>query len=623
MSRLIIDSTQTLNLIPSAYDSVNSVVDSSSNVTRACKHSGSTMNYSIFYLAMNLNVDTWVYYDFDYSQLPSDHIIINNVYCDFTAISYSSSTSYIKDTYGCLSIGATPRLIPTTVYSNSTSTLRINPNHEFTREEVGDVKLCLHAERGSYGATSTSVNIKLYGADLYIDYSIYHYEYDIDVLSNTSKITVPTNSYTISEGNSQTIEFNISDIRRVSVEDNSIDVTSQLVNTSGTTWTYTLSDIQDDHIITCNDLVVEFDEDPQYTYHTVSISALNADTMPIMNSYRYVEGSNIPIDITPSESGLTLALDNGVDISSQIVLTSQYNTTFSTSNISGTTAWVYDSSTGYYHNGNAGSSSSRSNIQLNFSLDVPCLVTIYYWGSLRGNDAFCVGNINQTLNTSFTQDSTYKYWKGGSDTFNITEENPTAISFDEINSGDYIQIKVRRNDTTAGTEYHTIYFKVEITPLVPLNYRYTITNIQEDHSIVLVYGDVIYYVVNVSSNETDLKYMPYGDWICLPDDVYKLTIIPSDPNIRIVVSDNNVQQTPQRIESLDDNNEVVVNYVYRIYSVNENHSITISKESSPVYIKVSGQYIQAQGIYKKENGTWVKQESSEGVFDLSKIYITM
>ena len=620
MARQIIDSTQTLNLIPSAYDSANSVVDSVGNPTHACKNSTSTMNYSIFYLAMNLNVDTWVYYDFDYSNLPTDHVIINDVYCDFNAVSYSSSTSYIKNTYGCLSIG-TNHLTPTTAFTSSTGAKRINPSYDFTVEEVSNIKLCLHGQRGSSGATSSSPNFKLYGADLYINYSIFHYEYDIAILSNTSKVTSQTTEYTINDGQTQVLTFNISNLNAVSIEDNYIDIKSQLVHTSGTTYTYTISNCDSDHIITCNDLAIEIDEDPQYTYHTVSISTINAVTDPVQGSYRYVEGQNVVIEIEANEPEMTLVRDNGIDISSQLITTSTYKTDFTTSNVSDTRAWINDGNN-VWHNGNASNDRTRSTIQFNLDFDVPCLVTFYYWGTLTDNDALCFGNLNQTLLTTNYQDSSRKYWENSMS--NITEENPRSVTFENVEGTNFIQVKLRRNSTTSGTNIHTAYIKLEIQPMVPETYRYTITNIQDNHSLLFVFGEVEYYIINTSSQNNDLKILPYGDWICLPGETYKVTIIPSSTISTINLIDNNVAQSNvERVEYLNENNETVVNYNYKIFNINENHTVTIEEIINNVkrFIKLNNVWNEIEDIYQKTNNNWESTSIEDLLSNISNLII--
>jgi hypothetical protein len=60
------------------------------------------------------------------------------------------------------------------------------------------------------------------------------------------------------------------------------------------------------------------EEDPEYTYHSLTISSINATTDPANGTTRVIEGSNQTITIYPSDPQLTLALDNGIDITSQL-----------------------------------------------------------------------------------------------------------------------------------------------------------------------------------------------------------------------------------------------------------------------------------------------------------------
>ena len=85
-------------------------------------------------------------------------------------------------------------------------------------------------------------------------------------------------------------------------------------------WTYTISNITADHIILIDEVGVFIppEEDPEYTYYSLTISSINATTDPTNGTIRVVEDSNQTITITPTDPTLTLALDNGVDITSQL-----------------------------------------------------------------------------------------------------------------------------------------------------------------------------------------------------------------------------------------------------------------------------------------------------------------
>ena len=556
MARQIIDSTQTTVIVVSEADLSNSSYHDHTIGGGKGGLKDINVDTTGFYTIQpnrSTSTHTYVYYKFNFDNIPNHDRIIINYINNSTQIRVSNTQSRyfsIKEIYltkNFEKIGSAAAISSTSA-QNIVTTASIE---DINREDLDDnIEICVHLLYGG----STGGRAFFYGSRINVNYSIFHYEYDIAILSNTSKVTSQTTEYTIDEGQTQVLTFNISNLNAVSIEDNYIDIKSQLVHTSGTTYTYTISNCDSDHIITCNDLAIEIDEDPQYTYHTVSISTINAVTDPVQGSYRYVEGQDVVIEIEANEPEITLVRDNGIDISSQLIKTSTYKTDFTTSNVSDTRAWVNDGNN-VWHNGNASNNMTRSIMQFNLDFNIPCLVTIYYWGTLTGNDALCFGNLNQTLLTTNSMDSSYKHWTANIS--NVTEENARSATYDSVEGTNFIQVKVRRNnDTTSVAANHTAYIKLEIQPLVPETYRYTITNIQDNHSLLFVFGEVEYYIINTSSTNTNLKILPYGDWICLPGETYKVTIIPTSTISTINLIDNNVAQSNvERVEYLNENNE--------------------------------------------------------------------
>ena len=620
MASQIIDSTQTTAIVVSGIDTANS-----SSYSHTVVGSGglkdinvNTTGYYTIQPNRSTSTHTYRYYTFNFDDIPNHDRIIINYINNSTQIRVSNtnskyfSTREIYLTKSLEKIGSAST-ISSTAAQNVITTSSIE---DINREDLDNIEICVHL---LYGGTSGG-SAFFYGSRINVNYSIFHYEYDITILSNTSKVTSQTTEYTIDEGQSQVLTFNISNLNAVSIEDNYVDIKSQLVNTSGTTYTYTISNCDSDHIIICNDIAIEIDEDPQYTYHTVSISTINTDTNPLQGYYRYIEGQDVVIEIEPSEPEITLVRDNGIDISSQLVVTSNYITTFTTSTAYGN-SWINDGNN-VWHNGNANNNSTRSIMQFDLEFNVPCLVTIYYWGTLTGNDAFAIGNLNQTLSTGSGADTTAKVWSGSIS--NITEENARSATFDNVEGTNFIQVKVRRNNTSSGTDIHTVYVKLDIQPLVPQTYRYTITNIQDNHSLLFVFGEVEYYIINSSSQNTSLKILPYGDWICLPGETYKVTIIPSLSTSTINITDNNVvQSNVERVEYLNENNETIINYNYKIFNINENHTVTIEEiiNNLKKFIKLNNIWNEIEDIYQKTNNNWESKSIEDILSDINNLII--
>jgi hypothetical protein len=73
------------------------------------------------------------------------------------------------------------------------------------------------------------------------------------------------------------------------------------------------------------------------------------------------------------------------------------------------------------------------------------------------------------------------------------------------------------------------------------DYTYTLTNIQQKHSLIFVFGNVNYYFIN--SSGSNCKLYPDGQLVKLEGDSYHLTIIPDNNNATITLLDNNSDKT--------------------------------------------------------------------------------
>lgn len=619
MSRFVIDSTTNSTFIPSSYDSTNSVVRTTGNVNNGLKNTSSTANYATFYLVTGSEVISHVYYNFDCSSIPQN-AEINSVSCKFRAGAYSNTTTTQKNNYGNIAIGTT--LVGTQqAFTTDVNTVKtVNSNHDFTRSELDNIKIYLTSQRGTNSSyyNSTSVNFKFYGAELVVNYSTGHMEYDVAVSTLTDIVTVSQSIYYVSENSSQNIDVQISDISKIIVEDNHNDVTSQLTLVSGSTYRYTLTNVNGDHNIVFSKLVIDIDdEDPNYEYHTISISSVNAQTTPNNGFYRYQEGSTQTITITPSDSQLTLALDNGVDISSQLVQGApSWTAEYTVSKPSGASYTFTKNASDWYENENS-ARNTYAIARINLNLDIECLVTIRYYGSIQSTREYVlISQLDQTLANSVSNDSGTKV---NVSSINTSSSNPNTVSYTNVQGQHTIDFKVsRQNQATSTSVTHKVYFQVEITPLDPIyEYTYTLSNIQTDHSLIFVFGDVQYYIIN-SSTSDNLKLFPTGDWVCLPSETYKITVIPDNLSQTVSITDNNtdVTQYVQRYELTEDG-VTSVNYVYKIFNVAANHTLTISAvnvvSGISTFVKKSGSFVEASKVYVKTSDTWVEKTIS-GVF---------
>lgn len=386
-------------------------------------------------------------------------------------------------------------------------------------------------------------------------------------------------------------------------------------------WQYTLSNVNDDHTIYVTEsVVIPPDEDPQKTYYPVTISSINATTEPNKGTTRVESGTTETITIYPSDPLLSLAIDNGVDITSQLVhhggvipdptVTTAPNASY---------GFNLNSSTGYYVSTNAGVSSSAAVCRVTFDLPVRCLVTFQYINYAEGTYDFGVfGKIDTTLSTNAWNSSS----SGGDTTtdagleqirLNTSSSNtstPQTLTY-EIQSGEhYIDIKYGKDQAS---DEHNDSLQWKITDIEPLEandyYTYTLSNISEQHSLIFIFGNVTYYFVN-SSTSANSKLYPNGQMVQLPGDDYKLVIIPEDSDDTVTVTDNSTDVTAQleRKEVTTEKEGVsttVVNYIYRLTNIQSTHNIVVSSSTGTknVYINNSG-WVSGTDILKKDNDRW-------------------
>jgi hypothetical protein len=169
-------------------------------------------------------------------------------------------------------------------------------------------------------------------------------------------------------------------------------------------YTYTLTNVVVDHIITIDEAgaFIPPEEDPQYNYYPITISSINATTNPGRGTTRVVEGSNQTISIYPDDPLVTLILDNGVDVSSQLQTISGAPPGYTVATAPGASyGFNLNSSTGYYVSTNAGVGSSASVARVSLNLPVRCLVKFTFINSGEATYDFGVfGKVDTTLSTN-------------------------------------------------------------------------------------------------------------------------------------------------------------------------------------------------------------------------------
>lgn len=220
---------------------------------------------------------------------------------------------------------------------------------------------------------------------------------------------------------------------------------------------YTLSNVSADHVIIVDAAgpYIPPEEDPEYTYYPITISSINATTSPGSGTTRVQEGTTQVITISPTDPQLTLALDNGVDITSQLVGGVPTNTYTIDTQVSGASyGFNLNNSTGYYVSTNNGQANSASIARINMDFESDCLVTITYINYAEEDyDYGMFGKLDTTVATdgltaasggSSPSDSTSNYQIAKCSNSNSTQ----TVSYQVPAGTHFIDVKYGKDDAS-------------------------------------------------------------------------------------------------------------------------------------------------------------------------------
>lgn len=232
--------TKTVTLIPSGNTTPTNMSNSSSYP--ASRGYNDTTNTSYARFSITASRTGTVYYTFNTSTIPNNATITS---VTAKARCYVSSTTRVTNTQCMLCSGTTTKGTNVTFASTSNQNIvTLNPGSSWTRSDLNDLRILLG---GTATSSSSSKYIWFAGAEVVITYTVPAY-----TISVTGDGTFSPSSDTVEGGGSCTIT--ISDVSSPTVTDNNVDVTSQLVP-SGSSYTYSLTNIQADHAIVVSDSV--------------------------------------------------------------------------------------------------------------------------------------------------------------------------------------------------------------------------------------------------------------------------------------------------------------------------------------------------------------------------------
>lgn len=365
-------------------------------------------------------------------------------------------------------------------------------------------------------------------------------------------------------------------------------------------------------------------EDPTETYHSITISSINATTDPANGTTRVVEGMNQTIIIYPEDPILTLALDNGVDITNQLGGSGMPSNTYEVGERSGASYGFELNGDGYYESTNQGHSSSASVARVSFNLETACVVTFSYINYAEARyDYGIFGNIDTALGTTYSADSN-AYLSCSTNTYNTA--NVQTVTYQMSAGSHFIDVKYRK-DSSTNSYNDSLQFKVSLEATGGGgSYTYTLNNVSKKHSLTFVFGSVNYYFVNATGGN-GCRVFPDGQMVKLDGESYSVTVVPDNTSDTVVLFDNNVDRTADltRVDGTDKSGNPIVAYVYELSNINTEHTITAgcsTSNTAKIYVKENGIWHQYSKIYVKIDGAWVEQNSIiwSALFDTSESY---
>lgn len=189
---------------PASYDSTNysyASVDSSYPLSNAVGKGSDNSTYAQWTMKTGSGAETYVYYIFDLSEIPSN-ATIDSVSC--TAKGYISTTStwYVSSYTMQMYSGSTAKGSSVSL-STSASAQSISCG-TWTRDELDDCRIRIYAVRG-YFSTSTSRTMRFYGAALTVTYTVNDVTYTITASASSGGNISPDGTFTVSKDDS--IEF--------------------------------------------------------------------------------------------------------------------------------------------------------------------------------------------------------------------------------------------------------------------------------------------------------------------------------------------------------------------------------------------------------------------------------
>lgn len=650
----IINISDTLTLVPSAYDSTHSsysAISSSYPVTNGYTDSSST-TYAYITCNTGSQASTYISYTFDTSEVPAN-ATIDSIAC--SAKGRVSSTSYIATAVFQLYAGGTAKGSSTSARTTTATAYNLTPG-TWTRAELDDIQVRYTGTRGTSNTTRAAY-LYFYGATLTINYSISGIQYTITATSSVENISVTPALQDVMEGETATVSIQVNNSDDYEITDNGSDIFNSLVRE-----TITISGSVSE---TAESFTTGFSGGTNMNFYTATSTTGNnfnyaightaenpGSTASGSGSWTYVKANNgsttetgyadyvfdfssIPADAVIDS--VEVKCYGAVESASQSTSHSDI-TLFSGSTQKGTMQ-EFESATNSIITINDPGTWTRAELQnakLRFAVG-------YYGGHLFG----ITWNVNYTV---ITGDIVYTYTltNVAADHMILIAEKGVYVPPEEDPQYTYHSLTISSiyATTNPGTGTTRVIQgttqTVTITPSDSLlvlaldngvditnqlvantgGYTYTLTNINQKHSLIFVFRSITYYFI--TSNGTNVRLFPDGQLVMLPGNRYKLNIVPNNYDDIITITDNNVDVTAAlvREEDVDQNDNPIVSYEYVITNIAAAHDIIVTGTepiiTRELFLKDEGSWINVESVWKKVAGRW--EEVSVTIFDDEDIH---
>lgn len=236
------------------------------------------------------------------------------------------------------------------------------------------------------------------------------------------------------------------------------------------------------------DLTVTYEWDG--VEYMVTATATGGSVDPTSVSLYSEQTQKFRLEGVTGQEELTSLTWNGQNVLSQAVRFDVGVADYEVNTASGAT-YGFALSGNYYVSQNKAKASSAAVARVSFDLPVSATIKFYVINYAEATyDYGILGNVDQTLGTTYTKDSTYK-WIGNTSEKNINSEQ--LIQYDNVSAGEhYIDVKYRK-DSSTNSNNDTLQFRIEIELNEPVDdgtfyYEYTCPGVTGESQLVAVFG---------------------------------------------------------------------------------------------------------------------------------------